>query len=201
MIRLLSPILVLIVLASPAMAQPIRANPGAARDYIVLRQPQADHEITLRVRPTDSSAVPSEFDWQRWDPNGGGYTEARRIRWFASASCSSGLDRIRLDGPGGPQPQNFGGTRNAISGRTVQDSFDPDALDAVCIAFARQSTQACGENPILEPGCQREETFIFGPTQPLPDSDPLTVSGSCVSGTLPTRQYVPRLKLTCLLGG
>lgn len=184
-----------------AGAQPIRSNPGTARDYIILRQPQADHRIVLRMRPTDQSVPPDEYQWERWDPNGPGYTELRRIDWQATASCASGLDWIRIDGPGGDETQSFNGTRPSISGRTHYESFDPDALDAVCRGFARQATQNCGENPILEPGCENEETYVFGPSRPLRGSAPVTVSGRCESGPLPTRQYVPRLELRCLLGG
>ncbi|MCK0168030.1 hypothetical protein MWU52_10750 [Jannaschia sp. S6380] len=186
--------------AGGAVAQPIRTNPGGAQDYVILRQPQNDHEVILQMRPSDPSAQPNEFDWQRWDPNDGGYTEARRIRWRAAASCGTGIDWIAIAGPGGNQTRGIHGSMDAMSGHTVQDSFDPNALDQVCAQFAREATQACGENPILEAGCQTEATFVFGPTRPLPRSDVLRVSGSCLGGTLPIRQYTPRLRLTCRLG-
>ncbi|SFJ11701.1 hypothetical protein [Jannaschia pohangensis] len=184
----------------PALAQgPIFT--GESRDYVILRQPQRDHAIELLMRPVNpaTGAEPQAVEWERWSPNGPAYTEARRIEWFAAASCASGIESLRIEGPSGTQNQTLGGTRNTISGSINYDSFDPDALDAICQDVAQQATATCGEIPIGEPGCDTVFTRAFGPSMPLPGSAQIRVSGQCSNGPIPATTYVPRLRLTCRL--
>jgi hypothetical protein len=186
--------------APPAAAQFLVFEGVSVRDYVVLRQPQADHRITLNIRPVPGQgAAPQDVEWERWNPNGTDYTAQRRIEWFASASCTDGIQSLRIQGPGGTENQTLGGTRNAISGSTDYDSFDPDALDAICLDFARDATADCGEIPIGEPGCDVVDVFRFDANDPLPGSAPIRVGGQCSDGPLPERDYVPRLELTCRL--
>ncbi len=190
----------LAIVPALASAQSLGVESGAARDYIILKQPQRDHEVILRLRPDNPGAAPRKLRWERWDPNGRSYTEERRIRWHASASCKSGIDWISIKGPGGTEKQTLNGSRKAIAGRSNFESFDSNALDNVCKNWARQATQACGEDPTIEPGCVNQKTFHFGPNNPLPRSQVVEVNGRCENGSnLPRRQYTPRLALECRL--
>lgn len=118
--------------------------PSSAPGFIVLQQPQADHVVTLNVRPiAGQGGNPANHVWERTDPAGNAYTEQRSIRWNATASCAEGIDWIRISGPGGTQTQTFNGSRNTIAGFTLYDSFDPDALDAVCLNWGQSINTEC----------------------------------------------------------
>lgn len=182
-----------------AQAQPITGLPlqGSSRDYMVLRQPQAPARVTLFVRPVSGQAIHSEVE--RWDPGTNQLRDALSINWSAQASCQNGLSRVTISGPGGSQVQQFPLGQPSISGRTRYQSFEVDAVDDVCIAWAEEIVADCGWP--LEPTseCPDDVMFVFGRDDPLPDSAPVVVGGNCTDGPLPQRTYVPRLELTCLL--
>ncbi|MEM9796562.1 MAG: hypothetical protein AAF919_08740 [Pseudomonadota bacterium] len=171
--------------------------PGQAPGFVILKQPQADHDILLRVRPVaGQGGDPADHVWERIEPAGGGYTEERTIRWSATASCAEGIDFIRITGPGGTQTQTFNGTRNAISGHVNYDSFDPDALDEVCLNWGQQMNTACANDPD-GPNCPAFETFNETHRAIFRGSAPIQVSGECTNGPMPTETYRPRLILEC----
>lgn len=182
-----------------AQAQPMSGLPleGNSRDYIVLRQPQAPARVILSVRAVSGQALPSEVE--RWDPGTSQLRDALSINWFAQASCRNDLSRVSIAGPGGSIVQRFGPGRPSISGRTRYQSFEVEAVDDVCLAWAEEIVADCGWP--LEPGapCEIEKMFVFGPDDPLPGSAAIVVAGNCTDGPLPQRTYVPRLEVTCLL--
>ena len=172
-------------------AQPGSSAPG----FVVLRQPQADHTITINVRPVaGQGGDPENHVWERTDPAGNAYTEQRSIRWNATASCAEGIDWIRITGPGGTQTQTFNGSRNAISGFTMYDSFDPDALDAVCLNWGQSMNTACanGDFRNCPPDASFDET-----RRAIRRSEPIRVSGRCTNGNMESQAYRPRLNLIC----
>lgn len=173
-------------------AQPPSNAPG----YVVLRQPQADHTVTVYVRPiSGQGGDPADHEWERTQPTGNAYTEQRSIRWSATASCAEGIDWIRISGPGGTQTQTFNGSRNAISGRVVYDSFDPDALDQVCLNWGERMNTPCANGN--EDRCPPSETFDETRRAIVRGSAPVTVSGRCTNGNMVTQTYRPRLALIC----
>ncbi|KIT15708.1 hypothetical protein [Jannaschia aquimarina] len=175
----------------------VETTPGADAGFVVLRQPRADHRITMTVRPiSGQGGNPANWNWERTEPGGGGYAAARTIRWNATASCSEGIQWIRITGPGGTQTQTLNGTRNAISGHVNYDSFDPDALDAVCIGWGEAQSGACFQNPD-EGGCETERTFDENHRAIVRGSAPIMVSGACTDGPMPDETYQPRLELVC----
>ena len=171
--------------------------PGPAPGFVVLRQPQADHDLIVRVHPVlGQGGDPADHVWERTDPQGNAYAVARSIRWSATASCAEGIDWIRISGPGGTQTQQVGGQRNAIAGHVTYDSFDADALDAVCLGWGQAMNTACA-NDDTGPGCPLSETFDDGHRAIVRGSAPIVVSGACMDGPMPTRTYRPRLALEC----
>lgn len=169
--------------------------PGNAPGYVVLRQPQADHTVTVYVRPVaGQGGDPANHVWERTDPTGNAYTEQRSIRWNATAACAQGIDWIRISGPGGTQTQTFNGSRNAIAGVTLYDSFDPDALDAVCLAWGQSMNTACANGD--RTNCPPSESFDET-ARPILRTQPIQVSGRCTNGAMQTEPYRPRLNLIC----
>jgi len=192
----------LCALATTAGAQPAQLviSSGPAQSFVTITQPQRDHAIQLDYRPVNPSAAePQDTEWERLEPNDALFLQQRRIDWSATASCSDGIQTLRIEGPGGTQNQNVNGTQNAIAGRTLYESFEADALEEVCLDYARAATSACGELPTTEPGCETVRTFHFDEISPLPGSAPVRVSGTCTGGPVPPLERRPRLALTCRL--
>lgn len=169
---------------------------GDAPGYVVLRQPQADHVITIYVRPiAGQGGDPANHEWERTEPGGGGYTASRTIEWDATAACGAGINWIRIQGPGGTQTQTFNGSRNAIAGDVAYDSFDPDALDAVCIGWGEAMNVPCANGN--QNRCPDMQIFDETHRAIVRGSAPVTVSGQCTDGQMQTNTYRPRLELIC----
>lgn len=200
---LLIPVVTVLALGGgQAMSQPTGLQNASSNDFVILKQPQSDHEVRLRVRPEDTSLAPTQWQWERVEPAGISYREALSIKWSATASCASGIRQLRIEGPGPTEVQNLNGSRNAISGHTVFQSVTDAAADRVCEAWARQVTLACGENPQTEPGCEQERTFSFDEDNPVPQNPAIRVSGSCMNNaSLPVRTYSARINIICDLRG
>lgn len=170
--------------------------PTAAPGFVILKQPQADHVVTLFSRPVSGQGGdPEDHVWERTQPAGNGYAAERTIRWNATASCAEGIDWIRITGPGGTQTQTFNGSRNAIAGFVGYDSFEPDALDAVCLGWGQSTNTACANGETT--GCESEAVFDENHRMIVRGSAPVTVSGACTDGLMTTRTYHPRLELIC----
>lgn len=197
MFRTIAALAALSIFSSTTHAQELGIASPSANDYFFLKAPREMAEASMDLRPGNTWATPADIEWERYDPSDAGLKDALSINWYAQASCASGMEQVRISGPGGSQVQNISGDRNTIRGRTKYQSFSIPAAEAVCIRWANQVTAACGENPQTEPACENERTFTYTEAQPLPRSPAVQTSGSCQSGNLPTSTYRGDLKLTC----
>ncbi|WP_281859929.1 hypothetical protein [Litoreibacter halocynthiae] len=168
---------------------------GGSNDYLFLKSPREGADVTLTIRPVAGQAFPTEIE--RINPGTSALADELKINWYAQASCSAGIQQLRSAGPGGTSVQNINGSRNAIAGRSNIQSFDMEAVDRVCIRWAKAMIAQCGWPFEPGAGCDFEETFSYDATTPVPRSSPVRISGSCVNSQLPTTDYYGRLTLRC----
>jgi len=179
-------------------AQVTELQATSTNDYLFLKHPRTGADVTVTVRPVNGQATPVEIE--RINPSNGALEDELKVNWYAQASCAAGIDTLRISGPGGTSVQNLAGTRNAIHGRSNFQSFDVAAVDRVCMRWAKAKVEDCGW-PLEAgtPGCNRDETFTYDASSPLPRSGSVNISGSCTNGALPNNSYIGELTLRCIL--